>query len=124
MQKSLNKKNRENYFYIPPVKSKGTKYVSSLKEYKGYSFKRYVRSIQKYPDKHFDLVLVDGRARVACLEEATKKIKQGGYLMLDNSERKEYQTAMKKLAYERKDFIGPSPYLANKFASTTIWKIK
>lgn len=38
----------------------------------------------------FDLVLLDGRDRMLCLEAALPLIKPGGYLMLDNAEREHY----------------------------------
>lgn len=38
----------------------------------------------------FDLVLVDGRDRVACAKAAIPLIRSGGILMLDNAERRHY----------------------------------
>jgi predicted O-methyltransferase YrrM len=45
----------------------------------------------KYDDDYFDIVLVDGRNRVKCIQQAIPKIKPGGILILDNSERDYYQ---------------------------------
>jgi len=50
-----------------------------------------------FPDEHFDFVLVDGRDRVKCIERIHPKIKHGGILMLDNSEREEYQSGLQIL---------------------------
>jgi len=47
-----------------------------------------------FPDEHFDFILVDGRDRVNCVKEALPKLKKGGYLMLDNSEREEYKESI------------------------------
>jgi hypothetical protein len=41
-------------------------------------------------DASYDLVLVDGRARNRCIGNARSKVKVGGMLVLDNSERAEY----------------------------------
>lgn len=46
---------------------------------------------KKFDDNYFDIVLVDGRDRVKCIEQAISKIKPGGILILDNSEREYYQ---------------------------------
>jgi predicted O-methyltransferase YrrM len=50
----------------------------------------YADYILKYPDESFDFVLVDGRNRCRCLSNALSKVKIGGMLCLDNSERQEY----------------------------------
>jgi len=41
-------------------------------------------------DNTFDLILVDGRDRVKCVESAMRLLKPGGLFMVDNSEREEY----------------------------------
>jgi len=43
-----------------------------------------------FPDDYFDLILVDGRNRKACLINAVRILKPGGVLMLDNAERDYY----------------------------------
>lgn len=59
-------------------------------DYEGYSFESYVKSIDVYPDEYFDVVVVDGRSRPACIKHALPKIKKGGMLVLDNSDRSYY----------------------------------
>ena len=61
-------------------------------------FADYFDSILKYPDDHFDFVLVDGRARVACILNAIPKVAPGGLLVLDNSDRAEYAVVFPLLA--------------------------
>ena len=43
-----------------------------------------------FPDDYFDLVLIDGRNRVLCAAYAMRIVKPGGFIMLDNAERREY----------------------------------
>lgn len=43
---------------------------------------------QGYPDQYFDLVIVDGLDRAACMETALKKVKSTGYIHLDNSDQR------------------------------------
>jgi predicted O-methyltransferase YrrM len=38
------------------------------------------------PEKEFDLVVIDGRDRVACTQSAYQMIRPGGFLLLDNSD--------------------------------------
>lgn len=114
---------------VPPEKMDnvpaGYKYASTtFSQYTGYCFKRYVETISTYPDAHFDLVLVDGRTRVACILDSVQKIRNGGYLILDNSERDHYKAAydcMKQ--YPVHEYFGFGP-LSDRFWKTTIWQIK
>ena len=99
-------------------------YTSTLGEYVGMSFENYVRSIEKYPDGYFDLVIVDGRARASCLFHALSKIRPGGYLMLDDTDRQRYDEAISLLAdYKRTDLFGIAPY-TTRFWQTSVWEIK
>lgn len=50
----------------------------------------------------FDYVLVDGVARSLCILSSIKKIKPGGFLIIDNSERPAYWEAMSQIP---KDWI-------------------
>lgn len=58
------------------------------------AFRRYAEQIAAFPDASFDLVLVDGRARPACLARAAPRVRPGGLLILDNSERAYYTAGL------------------------------
>jgi predicted O-methyltransferase YrrM len=60
-------------------------YWDNWGDYNERDFTDYVRAIDGYPDHSFDLVLVDGRARKFCIEHAIRKVKPGGYLVVDNA---------------------------------------
>lgn len=47
--------------------------------------------IETFPDNFYDLLLIDGRNRVKCIKAAIPKLRSGGWLVLDNSEREYYQ---------------------------------
>lgn len=97
-------------------------YASSLQTYEGMSFETYAKSIEPFPDESFDLVLIDGRARPSCVFHAISKVRLGGFLMLDDSDRKSYQIGENLLVnWKRADFFGPCPYSIN-FRQTTVWK--
>lgn len=57
----------------------------------------YYSICETFPDNYFDLILVDGRDRVKCIQYAINKVRPGGVLMLDNAERKYYQPAFDML---------------------------
>lgn len=87
----------------------------------GY-FDSYVGAIDGEPDEGFDLVIVDGRARVECVRHAMPKVKPGGLLLLDDSDRTRYKTALELLAtWERHLFTGLKPG-ADCPAQTSAWR--
>ncbi len=43
-------------------------------------------SVDDYPDYYFDFAIVDGMQRSSCAKEVVMKVKEGGYLYLDNSD--------------------------------------
>jgi hypothetical protein len=67
--------------------------------------------------------MIDGRARVECADHALPKIRKGGYLLLDNSERIDYQPICDRLRHFRKfEFGGLCPYDCASWL-TTAWLI-
>jgi hypothetical protein len=88
----------------------------------GLDYSDYAQSITRFPDAYFDLILVDGRARNACIKNSTEKLKPGGFLVVDNSNRNSYKTSLDKLEpwlYDR--ILGPS-HGSKKFTQTSIYK--
>ncbi len=102
------------YMLVPPTPSKistSKLYQSSSPSYEGMSFEQYCKTIASFPDNMFDLIVIDGRARVSCLFHAQSKVKRGGYILFDNSEREEYKTALNTLTnFRRINFFGPAYY--------------
>lgn len=45
-----------------------------------------------FGDNSCDLILVDGRDRMLCVESSLRLLKPGGIMMLDNAERRHYHT--------------------------------
>ena len=87
------------------------------------SFKKYVNSIDKYPQKYFDVIFIDGRDRNSCVKKSITKIQQDGIIILDNSERERYQESISLLSkYKRIDFYGFGPYSYYPW-QTSVWFI-
>jgi len=98
--------------------------ISTKTDFTGMTFESYVKSIEDYPSRYFDLVVIDGRARLSCVHHAMSKIPSGGYLMFDDTHRAEYARARSLLSnYQRIDFFGAKPY-NDCLAQTSIWKMK
>jgi hypothetical protein len=84
-------------------------------------FEGYVKAIAECADDSLDLVLVDGRCRAACVLEAAAKVRPGGLLVLDDSDRDRYQPAHHGLrTWPRREFWGIKPFTVPP-ARTTVW---
>jgi hypothetical protein len=59
----------------------------------GLDFSDYVASVDDVPGE-LDLVVVDGRARVASARRALPRLAEGGLLLLDNANRAEYASVV------------------------------
>jgi predicted O-methyltransferase YrrM len=121
-----NRMNNVKVYLKKPIYKKSLKDVicksTTFNQYLKYDFKEYVEAIDKFPDNYFDLIIIDGRARSSCIKHSVKKVKKNGYLLLDNSERLNYQSAINLLSkFKRTDYFGFGPTL-NTFWQTSIWK--
>lgn len=84
-----------------------------------HNFKKYVNYILKFPDKIFDFILINGRARASCIAVALPKIKLEGYLILNNSDCFVYSNAIDLFLDEYTSMV----YTQGKI-KTTLWKIE
>ena len=74
----------------PKFKDDLVDYSSKSGQFGGKNFEDYVKIIDIYPNENFDLIIVDGRSRVSCLKHAQDKVKVGGFILLDDTDREEY----------------------------------
>jgi predicted O-methyltransferase YrrM len=85
--------------------------VASAKEgHQGLDFAEYVAAINSVPGD-FDLVVVDGRAREACLSAAQCRLAPGGIVVFDNSRRRRYREAIRASGMLERRFPGLTPTL-------------
>lgn len=98
-------------------------YRSSFPGFEDRNFKKYAETIDSFPKASFDLVIVDGRARPSCLLHGAAKVRPGGFLILDDSQRERYQAVIKILGpeWKRTDFTGPKPQCPD-WPQTTLWQ--
>ena len=101
-------------------------YASSSRLHQNHDFSVYAKSIDRFKNERFDLVLIDGRARPSCVKHAACKVKQGGFLLVDNTERAHYVTPRTldhlKMFRLVRDCYGPTAGLLN-FTRSTIWQL-
>jgi hypothetical protein len=78
-------------------------------------FVNYYSFIDARADESFDFIIVDGRARVECALRSLPKLKKGGFLILDNSERLRYKPVHDALRNWKTVFT------TNGLTDTTFW---
>lgn len=81
----------------------------------------YVPAIDDFPDEYFDVVVVDGRERVRCFERALPKVRPGGMLILDDTERPRYAPAFTLARAHRHVTIRGIAPCKSQAAHTTVW---
>jgi hypothetical protein len=85
--------------------------VPSGKEgHQGLDFAAYVDALDRV-EGTFDLVVVDGRAREACLTKALPRLSPGGIVVYDNSARRRYRPAIEQSGLEEHALRGLTPTL-------------
>jgi hypothetical protein len=67
-------------------------YATGHQPLANYNFRKYASIIDAF--EPFDIVSIDGRSRPSCIKHAKEKLKLGGYLILDNSDRPYYKPAI------------------------------
>lgn len=68
--------------------------------YAGLDFERYADAVDAVPGE-LDLVVIDGRAREACLARAIDRLADGGLIVFDNVDRERYRDAIEALSSSR-----------------------
>jgi len=74
-------------------------------------FDRYVRAIHDV-EGEFDLIIIDGRAREACLAEAKARLAPGGLILFDDFKRRRYRSAVAESGLKVHRFDGLAVRLA------------
>lgn len=95
-------------------------YLSSTSNKQDYY--KYVSYIDQFENNCFDIILIDGRARPSCIKHAVNKIKTGGILILDNSDRDHYlsKTSHYLKNFQKNAYFGAVP-LINMFNETAMY---
>ncbi len=76
-------------------------------------------------DEKFDIIIVDGRDRVNCCKHGIDGLNEGGVIVLDDSERPNYEEArifLKQQGFKELSFSGISPGLFYEKATSVFYK--
>ena len=102
-------------------------FKSSNQSLENRTFEKYARTIDQFPEAYFDLILVDGRARPSCIQQAIPRLKKAGLMVVDNTERPHYLVHFKDIIATQftieESRIGPIAYTPD-FTGTTILRKK
>jgi predicted O-methyltransferase YrrM len=110
MQAELTNFDNVSLQVIEPLHSE-TPVVGSAKEgHRHRDFARYVDSIDEVGGE-FDLIVIDGRAREACLSAAIPHLKQDGIILFDNSLRRRYRRSIQAAPVVERRLRGMTPTL-------------
>lgn len=93
-----------------PLPPGGSRHRSRKAGWRNLCFERYVRAIDAVPGC-FDLVVIDGRCREACLEAALPRLAAGGAVVFDNTLRPRYRRALATCGLRARVFTGLAPGL-------------
>lgn len=117
-----------DYLFVPAVPDAGLRDHTNPLCYRcgegdTADWRDYAMAIEPYPDLHFDLIFIDGGARLSCLFHAITKVAPGGYILLDDSERGWY---WKPLAHELARWVGRvfmgRKGMARSLSQATFWR--
>lgn len=95
---------------VSPVENTTTVVPSQRRGERGRDYADYVASIDQ-TDGEFDLVVVDGRARVACMEAAVRRLAPGGLIIFDDSQRPRYREGIEASGLRVRRMRGRVPSL-------------
>jgi hypothetical protein len=95
---------------VEAVRSSAPVVPSAKEGHAGLDFAEYAAAIDLVGGV-FDLIVIDGRARAACLRQATPRLATGGMIVFDNSRRRRYRPAIRTSGLREHRFRGLTPTL-------------
>ncbi len=95
---------------VPPTVSDAPRVPSARRGEAGRDYADYVAALDAVPGE-LDLVVVDGRARVACLEAAARRLAPGGIVLFDDSQRPRYAAGLASCGLAVHRYRGWAPSL-------------
>lgn len=99
-------------FTVPPEPAVGqaARTPSQRRGFEGLDFTRYVSVIDEQ-DERFDLIVIDGRARVQSLARARQHLAKDGLIVFDDVERRRYRSALEQPGWLATVYRGLGPCL-------------
>ena len=97
-------------FVVQPTHGACPRVPSAKEGNENLDFSDYVAAIDQVKGS-FDLIVIDGRARTACLAHAGKRLADDGVIVFDNSARRRYRQAIEACGLVELKFRGLVPTL-------------
>jgi hypothetical protein len=110
MRPLFEKRDNIDFLVRPAVQSTAPKVPSHKPSHRGMDFAEYVATIEEVGGD-FDLIVIDGRAREACLAAAIPHLAAGGLIVYDNTHRKRYKRAIASSGLAESVYTGLTPTL-------------
>jgi hypothetical protein len=95
---------------VDPVPAAAPAVPSAKEGYTGLDFAEYVATIDRVGGT-FDLIVIDGRAREACLMAALPHLANSGIVVFDNTRRRRYRKAIAGAGVVERRLAGLTPTL-------------
>ncbi len=86
---------------------------------------QYASKIIEYPEKYFDLIVIDGINRNKCVEHGINHLKENGFIIFDNTDNREHKEGIELLhlkGFKRIDFYGLIPSYTYKNCTSIFFK--
>lgn len=80
---------------VPPERAARPMTRSGRRGEDGVDYTQYAQTVEKVGGV-FDLIVIDGRARVACLEAARSHLAPGGLIVFDDAQRPRYRDGLRR----------------------------
>lgn len=110
MRPALAEYSNINFHVVEAVATTAPAIPSAKEGHAGLDFADYVATIDKVGGS-FDVIVIDGRAREACLAAAGARLASGGIVVFDNSWRSRYRPAIAASGLNERKLRGLTPTL-------------
>ena len=110
MSPVLEKAGNIDFRIVEPVKTANPTVPSAKEDHAGLDFADYVATIDQVGGK-FDLIVIDGRAREACLRASLPHLADSGMVVFDNTKRRRYLDAIAATPLKHRQLRGLTPTL-------------
>lgn len=102
-----------------PESTGQSQYMSKKAIAQGLDFQAYATAIERAKGP-FDVIIIDGRVREACLSHALSHLAPDGLIVFDNSHRARYRAAISESGLSQRAFRGRAPALPYRDETTLL----
>ena len=108
MERLAHDRTNVTFHFEPPVAATNPTVKSGREGFEDMDFANYVGTIDRVGGT-FDLIIIDGRARVACVAPALARLNTGGLILFDDMKRGRYQEVLSRPDLKVEMLAGAKP---------------